>query len=778
MYTIDNYIKDTYSLTNSLVIKMSDVAITVNKGIYIVHGIKPSENKSQWKYYMNLAGEKHFTNNDVMITLLETGKQEYLSKELLENNQYTKFELNKYSSYYKELITNFPNDIDYIKGCINPVDIDKAIDARDGSIMAYSEQYIGYQELSIIRELEIKIQSMLARWHIKEYCITDELYLSSLIGIMYTIIPSMLLNLALERVNTNEVNSFHMEHFFRSRLNLWDNIQSLNNESKMWLYNNLNYLLKYQGRNETLDSIAYNVFEKNNLGLGTYTLYNTLPTLKDDPKLNEAVYNESESIFILEKLNNKYSTDVSDNSDVETILDMELYTDLDSDNSTPSTALETITKHVTNKLKSRTSIEQNTKILDISTVKLFKLYGNDPLITVLDNWLYNSCNGIYVAKKIFIDPNNKIKYFISPLEGLYIFYYMLIELLDAEDTPINTISYSNCINNNITKEYLSNNLFNLEYTEPIIDEILRYTTSEVSTIVDTKSFTSYLSSIKLLYSNIWVMDSNVNNSTISANIKHIVNRIYKSGTHIVNNDVPITMKDLLAKSSIHININDSYNKLNTITEIFKLFTGLEINEYTAINDNLKEMSILLNKLTSYTTQVIKNIDDNKVLYTPYTSITALHGRVGVITVTSASIVFPLENVGNRLICNGNDYIEDLSITSLSYQPVFYIDKLIGGIAIGHQPQYSDSIELSTVTEMYSEIMLPYTSFMGMGVKAIVESDGIEDIGSDIPSYTQLTLLEIEEDDEGVDVVIYNTEPTQEDGYFVTAQPNLIVEFED
>jgi len=54
MYTINKFINDTLYLTNSLVIKLSDIAEAINKGIYIQTGLKPSEDKREWKAFTSI----------------------------------------------------------------------------------------------------------------------------------------------------------------------------------------------------------------------------------------------------------------------------------------------------------------------------------------------------------------------------------------------------------------------------------------------------------------------------------------------------------------------------------------------------------------------------------------------------------------------------------------------------------------------------------------------------------------------------------------------------
>ena len=80
MYTLNKYLKNNIALANSLVIKTNEIARAMNLGIAKTYATEIPQDNTQWKYYLNLAGEKHFSNNDVQITLIETNKKVSFTK--------------------------------------------------------------------------------------------------------------------------------------------------------------------------------------------------------------------------------------------------------------------------------------------------------------------------------------------------------------------------------------------------------------------------------------------------------------------------------------------------------------------------------------------------------------------------------------------------------------------------------------------------------------------------------------------------------------------------
>ena len=178
MYTLDKYRKNLRYLTNSLIFKLLDVAARMNKGV-IAAGYSVSDDKTTWKYFLNISGQKHFTNNDVKITVVETGNTESLSLELLELYPYTKDELLKQGAYYTALIETYPSDELFIKGCLYPCDINTAINASDGTILAYDKNLVEYAEYNLIDDLEGFIVRFLKRWNVRAYSIVDNAYVLS-----------------------------------------------------------------------------------------------------------------------------------------------------------------------------------------------------------------------------------------------------------------------------------------------------------------------------------------------------------------------------------------------------------------------------------------------------------------------------------------------------------------------------------------------------------------------------------------------------------------------
>jgi hypothetical protein len=711
-----------------------------------------------------------------LVYIIELDRTVSLSKEILEQYQSTRKELRRHSDSYKELIENYPKDTDFIKGCLYPVEIQTAIDAVDGKILSYNTDMVEVQELSLIRELDAEIYSFLARWHVRSYIITDELYLSSLVGVLYSTLPATIINLRSKKIYTAEANSFHLEHFFRSRLDMWDQAQALTNETRYWLYQNLNYLMTNTSKNTTLDIILTKIFETNGIGVGTFTIERGQPECNSSIEHTESCVIDNDSRFIAKKLNNKYEIGKDKYMDTETIINIELFNNPDLDTTINDDALNSFVKETTTAINNTSYVSQKTKLLDIDSIKLFKIFGNDPFTAIMDHWLYFSVEGLYTAKTVFIDPNTKDAFTLSPLDGLYFLYYMLSELVGVPDFKVEELKYGYVVNNDITIEELTKDMFNLNPAINIAKMIKADMPTSVGVINTAEEFGTYLGDLKEFYMKVWIYDSNINNGAISANIKHMVSRMYKHKTIPLRPDrSKVSFKELLTEKGVVLNLNSEYNKIETISALFKTFTGVDVNENIKVENRIKLYAELLLKLTSYTTQVIKSVDDNKTLYAPYSTLEAFHSEEGLINITEASIISPYETNHSLIKCKGNNFRELISGNIISPTPV--LSSCVERLGVLHIPNYMTE-ELTgevTVPKTWAEILsVCYDEYAPL---VTIRGNDFEDVLTDTSVYSQSQMVDVTEIDNN-NLVVHTDELNKNVIVGIVTTPNLIVEFDD
>lgn len=678
MYSISEYNNQNINLAKTLIVKLTDVGIAMNIGLKNKYGITASTDKRTWKYFLNMSGQKHSTNTDVTITIIELGTKEVLTKELLDKYSYTRTELLRQEDYYKNIIRDYPEEITFIHGCMLPVDIDKAIEAEDGTILNYNTNFVEDSEDYLIPKLQEHIKNFLQRWHISEYTIVEELYLPGMLANLYASLPTKIANLRLDKVNTNEVHSFHMEHFFRSHLNIWDELNVLNNKTKYWLYRNLPYLIRNIGKHSTFNLIIDKILNENDVGVGRYILRKSNPELNNETDINKSSYNSSQLSIYASAVNPYYSNDGF--KDIDSTIIKEL-----DETSTLYTEEENfVIDRIKDKILNSEIDNQYSKMIELSTYEYYKQYGIDLFKYVFDYWVYNVKKDNIQYNVEFTDPNTNNIYILSAKQGLLLLIKLMLNLFNNNDLVLTNINYDLILESDSSSiDSAYNKMFNDGYTNiffqdlknnyPVIDRI--------STTVE--NFNSYLMEIIDYISYVWILDTNSESLFTSANMKMMLQLTTQKGVYSLvylnktedelgiekgkfygtdtdvddllvskgtnydqdtNEDQLLlsshasynlesagkTIDELLDEENMYINITSGYDIMTSIVELIKAFTGVNIHAYEVINNISDSFKSLLNKLTAYTSQIITQDTGEDTISIYYNNINIMKSRLGIL----------------------------------------------------------------------------------------------------------------------------------------------------
>lgn len=667
MYSIEEYNNQAIKLAKSLTIKLLDVALAINKGLTKQYdNYEISSDQKTWKYFLNISGQRHYinpeeedetkkvsTNADVLITIIELGSKQLLTKELLEKHPYTRNELLKQDDFYENLVSAYPNEILYIHGCMFPCDIDKAIESKEGTILSYNSSFVETNESYLIQDLQSHVQNFLTRWHIKEYTIIEDLYLNVMLANLYATLPLKINNLRLDKIYTNEVHSFHLEHFFRSYLNIWDELQVVNDKTKYWLYKNLPYLIKNLGKESTFNKILNKVLTPNDVGVGRYTLNRTNVTLAKSNNPNKPAYNSSELELYSTPLNVYYIHDGY--KDLTSVLSKEL-----SDKTEIASEQDGfIIDRAKEKIKDSQIDNQRTKILEISTYEYYKKYGVDLFKIIVDYWVYGIKNNTLQFNAEYTDPNTNQPTVLSAEQGLLLLIKFILASFNNLNLPLSEIYYdlvfypdNSCI------EQANYALFKDGYTPMFYKELKENYPTLGKIITSSLDMNDMLTQVINYSSYLWIIDTNAENSMVSANIKTLLNLITDKGSYKLS-DTNETIDDILDRLQCNINIKDGFDINASIRQLIKTFTGLEINEYSIIKNISDSYKTILQKLTAYTSQIITQDTGEDTIYLYYNNTNIFRSQYGVINILDA-VFKSLDETYAKLKVISNNQIDKIT----------------------------------------------------------------------------------------------------------------------
>lgn len=612
MITSETYIKNTINLVKSFTIKSNDTAIQINNELIKIYGTSilgyASDDKTKWKYYMNICGIYHPIDNPIKITIIETGLVKDLSKELLLEYPTTHQELLKHDVYYTDLIDNYPNDELLIKGIIYGLDMDYVLNAEDGSILSYSEYYVEEQESNLISEVNTYSINYLKRWHIREYGIVDNLFIPALLGTLYSKLVLKILNIRFSNIQTSNVHSFHIYEFFRSHFDVDTSV--LNKSTRFWLYKNMRYIRKNIGSNETLNIIIDKILTNNGIGIAEIELINSLPDIEllDLNDVTKPLYDKKINSFISKPRNDYYFNSDSDNLTGYQMLYLQFNRNLVDNDLVIKNTEDINNKHLP-KLDYNILHRQKTKTFKIKINKNHVVTQDISIKLLLDNWTFLALNDKFRAMKKFIDPNTGIIYNLTPKQALFMVYKLLAKINGLDNPIIKGYTANHIINDSISYTELTTNLLRNDVMETISRKI-QSKIPTLHTYIGNDTFNNYIKDVITFRSLMWNISTNTNDMLLSSDIQVMYKRLHKRV--YIDFGLDKDIDTLISEENMYFTLTNDYDYKSVLKELFYLFTGFKIID-NDIENTIDKYINITKKLSSYTIQFISDKNDLNII---------------------------------------------------------------------------------------------------------------------------------------------------------------------
>lgn len=274
----DNFIQAYHdlniALVKSLVIKSDYAPEAINKQIKLDHGSSAVDNftPESWKYYMNLAGEYHPLDREMVVTSLDTREQILFSPLELVRHTATAEAYQSGSRYYRSLLRDFPDQEALIHGVLYPADKEYAISAKEGSILAYNATLVEDHEKTLIIELEGYIKRVMARWYVAAYTLSDPYYAADFFSKLGGLCLLEILRLRRDRCKTSEVHSFHLREYFASHSGLDRYLRFLTRGQALYIYRNIKFIQRNAGNTFMFDELISELLDVRGIPLVDYTV--------------------------------------------------------------------------------------------------------------------------------------------------------------------------------------------------------------------------------------------------------------------------------------------------------------------------------------------------------------------------------------------------------------------------------------------------------------------------------------------------------------------------
>lgn len=585
------YIKNTIAFARTIIIKCEAVAVHDNRLMEKHYGIKPGTDKAQWRYYLNLNGQYHITDEMMYVPSLDNGTIIEFTKANLDLNLATKRAYRLGGYYYTRLVEKYSHQLDLINGIINPIPQSESVPAKDYQILRYNEDYVLWNEYQLMPALQQHLDAMVLGSYKTEYVLTDNLMLPALLAQLHGSLISNILMLRKEADGTRYAHSFY----------IWSRLQSLglssvyknvlDRKQTMWLYRNLGYVLRKLGRRQTFEEVMDIILTHRRIPLDRYdtimTTEGMLETLEPEAMMISTPANLISEFGLTSRL---WTVPEVIAKEVPLALDNGLNQIEGSDDTSYAITYGEFS-------------EAPTKVLESSLTDTTER-DPDRLMKVLHNeWIYLAAEGLYNINADITDVRTG-KHFRLTIPQSVILWHYLIDRARGIKRP-GKIPYYNYWNVRKiippTWQELSELGHKEILTETVCKDILNVHI-DFPTLVSPDGF--FNKSLEV-FNGLWEhkkLYSRILNLFSAAQRENAVKACYANGICKIN--TVDTYEEFLTPLDLDYYDYNEEECLDQAWAIWSKVTGWEFNDVQSVSEQQRLLISLMKDLTSYTVQYI------------------------------------------------------------------------------------------------------------------------------------------------------------------------------
>lgn len=409
----DIYRAQVFELAKTMTIKSLATAFTINETLKLMGHQINEEDPRTWKYFMNLAGQYHSLDTVMEVVSLDTLQTIEFTATNLQTHRATRDAYVFGGRYYNELISRYPTQETLILGILNPVDLQTAIDADDGTILYYDPKLVEENETNLIPRLQEWVHGVYARWHVSAYQLTDDLYIPAFLSMLYTFIPTAVMNIRNSNCHTRFAHSFHIREFLASHGKLHVFIDYLTKAQMLWLYRNIRYIHRNAGKQGTMDWLVENILTVRNIPLAEWKMTHNLEDMPE-PQLYPKVE------FVRSPLNFDRHLAGKDVKSIEEMLDDEQPIARGNRRVQDDAEIE-IRRQMETSLRN----EYPTKVLESAMLDMKDAFPFTFADFLLNHWLFLSNTNRYNSYINFEDPRTGEHVTMSTKDAFVVFLYAI-----------------------------------------------------------------------------------------------------------------------------------------------------------------------------------------------------------------------------------------------------------------------------------------------------------------------------------------------------------------
>lgn len=604
------YIDKCLALVSTMIIKSTKDARDMSNELFYRTLHRYDENDpSSWIYYKHISGEYHVTDEPIYVISVDTTERIIFNKENLKIHKNTLKEYSYGTHKYEELVARYPNKELLIKGILNPVDIETAINAEDGTILSYDKRFVEINEYTLIERLQERIYGMIERWYQKQYNIDNTYYNITFMGVLYQKLLEAVMEIRMENCLTNEAHSYHYRRFLASHGFLDFYLEHLTIKQAIILYKNIRWVERYIGQRHTQRWLIKHIMTLRSLPIAEY---NVIQVYNDIAKDVESIAKfEKVSLNSLENINN-----VTDTLTLKQMIDKE-------EPLAPFNLREREfeEKDAKNLLGSSLSSELKTKILESRAIDFTDSETHILPNMLLDFWIEMAHKQTYKAYITITHPLNGETIPLNSKNALLLYTYAVYKLNGINDPCIPDYTIGLVPNKKRpTIEELKSvipdtTLVSDKWLNELIETFL-----PIHPIINTIDF---YEQVKEQFTQLnYLLDKAKTDEHLDATTYKIatVYQMYHTENVSFRTDSLKTFPQFIGQLSFDEKGMLKQDWLKVATDIWKKITGLDNINIKSLNNTHRAMVGLMTKLSSYSVHFIREINEEPLVATNFRSL--------------------------------------------------------------------------------------------------------------------------------------------------------------
>ena len=586
------------NLARSIVIHMPEVATFINAELDTRIGFKTSSDKRTWKYYLNMAGLPHQTNNPILLRSLDSKEIFELTRDNLRLHPITQNELKKFGDFFRTISQDSGGQDSFLRGIINPIPLDDSIYSEPQKILYYDKTLVSTREHHLIPELEDKIRAFMNRWFDPLFTFEDR-YVPTILAQVYAVV---ILNIPIIRksvVNTEKASDLDIKEYFRNNLQINDLLDYVNDDAMLWLYSNIKYVMRNIGKDVVLQDVIDNVLTPS--GISVYNLQYSSDgkeLIEDNTNVNKRPWIHN---LTLDMVGRNKGVEFSPRSITE-----DRYLDLQANFTGLKANKVILEKKKVVTVTKNLEMGMQTKSLMLDHIYKTQSIGYDIFEVLLENWFYDSLSGINLSTFTFNITKNVERTMNAELAVKTIIY--LMSKMSNIEPQVRAIRLDSVIRHNSLSEVVllpnSRGVGIKQMVEDVMPlKAIRYYSD---------TYPTYVREVATFFSRLWTIESNLTEEINRMNFKRVREYMFYNDSELRLNDKNEVedLELLMLKEELSF---DESTYEEAFTNILKTFVSPSIVEGNILSDKLQIFKKFLNKVISYNLQILSSISEETIV---------------------------------------------------------------------------------------------------------------------------------------------------------------------